>query len=43
MSYKDIVKAQGKRAAKEAIKEAAAATRKRGRKRKSPAPGGSKD
>ena len=38
MSYEDIVKAQGKRAAKEAT----AATRKRGRKCKSPAPVGAK-
>jgi hypothetical protein len=38
MSYEDIVEAQGKRAVKEAAKEAAGATGKRGRKRKSPAP-----
>ena len=36
MSYKDIEEARGKRAAKEAAKEAAAALGKRGRKRKSP-------
>jgi len=36
-SYEDIVEAQGKRAAKEAAKVVAAATRKRGRKCKSPA------
>lgn len=37
MSYEDIVEAKVKRSAKEAEKEAAAATGKRGRKRKSPA------
>jgi hypothetical protein len=43
MSYEDIIEAQGERAVKEAVKEAAAATRKRGRKCKSPAPVESKD
>ena len=38
MSYEDIVEAQGKRAAKEAAKEAAAAKGKLGRKRKNPMP-----
>ena len=42
MSYEDIVEAQGKRAAKEAAKETAAASGKRGRKRKSPTPVGTK-
>jgi hypothetical protein len=38
MNYEDIAETQGKRAAKEAAKEIAAASGKRGRKRKSPAP-----
>jgi hypothetical protein len=38
ISYEDIEEARGKRAAKEAAKEAAAASGKRGRKRTSPAP-----
>ena len=43
MSYEDIEAARGKRAAKEAAKEAAAtASQKRGRKRESPAPAGAK-
>jgi hypothetical protein len=37
MSYEDIVEAQGKRTAKEAARETAAALGKRDRKRKSPA------
>ncbi|KAK9244194.1 hypothetical protein V1506DRAFT_507773 [Lipomyces tetrasporus] len=42
MSYEDIVEAQAKRAAKEAAKDAAAVKGKRGRKRESPAPAGTK-
>ena len=42
MSYEDIEAARGKRAAKDAAKEATTVSQKRGRKRKSPAPAGAK-
>ncbi|KAH7012383.1 hypothetical protein B0J12DRAFT_790868 [Macrophomina phaseolina] len=42
MSYGDIVEAQAKRAAEDAVKEVAAAKGKRGRKRKGPVPAGAK-
>jgi len=42
MSYEDIKEARRNRAAKDAAKEAAAASGKSGRKRKSPVPAGQK-